>query len=73
MAEYAKSPVDNVVTVTSIATVFRIDLRNRVTGTDCHDFPEIFSVKVSTGSVQSKKERTKTPPQTTGFARLKGT
>ena len=29
------------------------------------------SVKVSTGPAQSKKERTKTPMQTTEFARLK--
>ncbi|MBR6572838.1 MAG: helix-turn-helix transcriptional regulator [Clostridia bacterium] len=42
MAEYAKSPVDNIITVTSIATVFRKDLRNKFCGFDCHDFPEIF-------------------------------
>jgi len=42
MAEYAKSPVNNVITVTSIATALRADLRNRVAGTEVHDFPEIF-------------------------------
>lgn len=42
MAEYAKSPVRSVITVTSIATALRADLRNRVAGTEVHDFPEIF-------------------------------
>ena len=36
----------------------------------CEDV-ECISVKVSTGAVQRKKERTKTPLQTTGFARFK--
>lgn len=44
MREYAKTPVDNVVTVTSIATALRADLRNRVSATEQHDFPEIFSM-----------------------------
>lgn len=42
MINYAKSPVSNVVTVTSIATALRADLRNRIAGTESHDFPEIF-------------------------------
>ena len=42
MAEYAKSPVNNVITVTSIATVYRADLRSRIARTESHDFPEIF-------------------------------
>ncbi|MBQ3529702.1 MAG: AraC family transcriptional regulator [Oscillospiraceae bacterium] len=42
MTNYAKSPVSNVVTVTSIATALRADLRNRIAGTESHDFPEIF-------------------------------
>ncbi len=42
MKNYAKSPVSNVVTVTSIATALRADLRNRIAGTESHDFPEIF-------------------------------
>lgn len=42
MTEYAKSPVENVVTVKSIVTALRADLRNRITCTEQHDFPEIF-------------------------------
>ena len=42
MTDYAKSPVDNVITVTSIATALRVDLRNRTAKTECHNFPEIF-------------------------------
>lgn len=42
MAEYAKSPVDNIVTVTSIVTALRVDLRNRIANTENHNFPEIF-------------------------------
>ena len=42
MPEYAKSPVGDVVTVTSIATAWRVDLRNRIARTEVHDFPEIF-------------------------------
>lgn len=42
MIEYAKSPVDNIVTVKSIVTALRADLRNRIARTESHDFPEIF-------------------------------
>lgn len=42
MTEYAKSPVKNVVTVTSIVTALRADLRSRIAGAESHDFPEIF-------------------------------
>ena len=42
MTDYAKSPVDNVITVTSIVTALRADLRNRIARTESHDFPEIF-------------------------------
>ena len=42
MPEYAKSPVGDVVTITSIATALRVDLRNRIANTEVHDFPEIF-------------------------------
>lgn len=49
MSEYAKSPVNNVVTVTSIATALRVDLRNRIAGTESHDFPEIFFVAEGSG------------------------
>lgn len=42
MIEYAKSPVSNIITVTSIATALRADLRNRIARTEFHDFPEIF-------------------------------
>ena len=57
--EYAKSPVDNVVTITSIATVYRVDLRNIVTGTDIHDFPEIFYMAEGQGctTVNGKPHR----------------
>lgn len=42
MIEYAKSPVSNIITVTSIATALRADLRNRIARTESHNFPEIF-------------------------------
>lgn len=42
MTDFAKSPVDNVITVTSLATALRADLRNRIARTERHDFPEIF-------------------------------
>lgn len=42
MAEYAKTKVNNVISVTSIATVLRISLQNRIVGNDQHNFPEIF-------------------------------
>lgn len=44
MREYARTPVDNVVTVKSIVTALRADLRNRVAATEQHDFPEVFSM-----------------------------
>lgn len=49
MREYAKSPMNNVVTVTSIATALRVDLRNRIAGTESHDFPEIFFMAEGSG------------------------
>lgn len=49
MAEYAKSPVNNVVTVTSIATALRADLRNRIARTESHNFPEIFFMTEGSG------------------------
>lgn len=42
MTEYAKSQVRNIVTVTSIVTALRADLRSRIARTEAHDFPEIF-------------------------------
>lgn len=47
--EYTKSPVKNVVTVTSIATALRADLRNRIARTEAHDFPEIFFMAEGSG------------------------
>jgi len=44
MAEYAKSPVNNVITVTSFVTALRADLRNRVARAESHNFPEIIFV-----------------------------
>lgn len=41
MEEYARTKVDNMVSVVSIATALRVDLRNRVAGDDQHSFPEI--------------------------------
>jgi len=49
MTEYAKSPVENVVTVKSIATALRADLRGRITCTERHDFPEIFCMMQGEG------------------------
>ena len=42
MIEYAKSPVSSIITVTSIATALRADLRNRIARAESHNFPEIF-------------------------------
>jgi len=42
MTEYAKSPLNNVVTVTSVVTALRVDLNNRIARTESHNFPEIF-------------------------------
>lgn len=50
MAEYTKTKVKNVVAVSSIATVLRIDLRNEITGNDIHSFPEIFYMAEGRGS-----------------------
>lgn len=44
MTEYAKTPVNNVITVTSFVTALRADLRNRVSGDESHNFPEIFFI-----------------------------
>jgi len=41
MEEYARTKVDNMVSVVSIATALRADLRNRIAGGDQHSFPEI--------------------------------
>lgn len=49
MAEYAKTPVNNVITVTSIATALRMDLTNKTGRGESHDFPEIFFVTEGSG------------------------
>jgi len=49
MDQYAKSLVNNVITVTSIATALRADLRNRIARTESHNFPEIFYMAEGTG------------------------
>ena len=41
MEEYVRTKVDNMVSVISIATALRVDLRNRIAGDDQHSFPEI--------------------------------
>ena len=51
MAEYAKSPVNNVITVTSIVTALQVDLGSRVYPDDFHDFPEIFCMAEGQGCV----------------------
>lgn len=50
MAEYAKTKVNNIVSVDSIATVLRVDLRHEIAGNDIHDFPEIFYMAEGRGS-----------------------
>ena len=50
MAEYAKTKVNNIVAVDSIATVLRVDLRHEIAGNDIHDFPEIFYMTEGQGS-----------------------
>lgn len=42
MNEYTKSAVSNVITVSSIISVLRADLRSRIARTESHNFPEIF-------------------------------
>ena len=46
MAQYAKTKVDNVISVSGIVTALYADLRNRVSRTESHDFPEIFYMSV---------------------------
>jgi len=50
MADYAKTKVNNIVSVDSIATVLRVDLRHEIAGNDVHDFPEIFYMAEGRGS-----------------------
>ena len=50
MVEYTKTKVDNVVSVNSIVTALRADLRGRICGTESHDFPEIFYMAQGRGS-----------------------
>ena len=57
MIEYAKSPVSNVVTVTSIATALRADLRNRIAVTEAHNFPEIFFMAEGLGHTSINGKR----------------
>jgi len=52
MVEYTKSPVENIITVTSIVTALRADLRNKVAGTEQHNFPEVFCMVEGQGSTQ---------------------
>lgn len=49
MAEYAKTKVNNIITVSSIVTALRADLRNRVCNSESHDFPEIFYMEQGFG------------------------
>ena len=57
MAEYTKTKVKNVVAVSSIATVLRVDLRNEIAGNDIHNFPEIFYMTEGRGSTVVNEER----------------
>lgn len=50
MIDYAKTKVDNIVSVHSIATALRADLRHRVCKTESHDFPEIFYMSQGQGN-----------------------
>ena len=50
MVEYAKTKVDNVVSVSSIVTVLRADLRERICNKESHDFPEIFYMAQGRGN-----------------------
>ena len=50
MVEYAKTKVDNVVSISSIATALRADLRQRICTKESHDFPEIFYMAQGRGN-----------------------
>jgi AraC-like DNA-binding protein len=49
MAEYAKTKVENVVAVKSIATALHVDLRSIITREEFHSFPEIFYMSQDQG------------------------
>ena len=49
MEKYAKSQVNNVITVTSIVTALRADLRSKIASTESHDFPEISFMAEGSG------------------------
>lgn len=49
MAEFAKTKVNNVVTVSSIMTALCADLRSWTAGEERHDFPEIFYMSQGRG------------------------
>lgn len=42
---YVRPQIDNVITVRSIISLYRIDLRRKPSSGDVHDFPEIFYVE----------------------------
>lgn len=50
MAEYNKTQVTNMISVKSIVTAYRIDLDNKVTSKNLHDFPEIFYMAEKEGT-----------------------
>ncbi len=50
MVEYAKTKVDNVVSVSSIVTALRADLWGRICSKESHDFPEIFYMAQGRGN-----------------------
>lgn len=45
MSDYIRNRIDDVISVRSIVTVFRKDLRNAMVTGEAHDFPEIFYVE----------------------------
>lgn len=49
MTNYIKSPVENIISVTSIATVWQLDLRDKDPEMESHDFPEILYVTEGAG------------------------
>lgn len=51
MAQYTKNKVDNVISVCGIVTALQADLRTRVSGTESHDFPEIFYMAQGRGQM----------------------
>ena len=57
MMEYARTRVENVIEVSCIATVLRMDLRNRITEGDRHDFPEIFYMAEGSGDTTVDGEK----------------